>query len=189
MNAAMTADQYPAVAQEPLFRSVTDALLFAFNFSREQGGESFLAKLIYQNLGSGKGLIGVDGAAQAGMILAAVGRLPPAYKAAITARFCNRYIDSDWCDKQFSESFKTSVNALSAYLLPSGKLSSGRLRTTLVVAHYTNNINFTSVGKEFQIERESVAKYFKDIRSRINNIEDLSANMLEAEMRCNGLIE
>ena len=69
-------DQLPMMTDtynEPIFASAHAALVFAFNFCTEQYAPSVMAKLIRGGpVGSGKGLVGMDGAGQAGMILAEV---------------------------------------------------------------------------------------------------------------------
>jgi hypothetical protein len=64
------------VNEDPLFASAHAALTFAFNYAPEQYAPSTMANLIKGGtLGSGKGLVGMDGAGQAGMILCEVARL------------------------------------------------------------------------------------------------------------------
>lgn len=61
---------------EPTFASTHAALAFAFNFSSEQYAPSIIGRLLMgQPIGSGSGLSGLDGAAQAGMVLAEVTHL------------------------------------------------------------------------------------------------------------------
>ncbi len=75
------------------FSSVYGALTFAFNFSADQYAQSPMSKLVKGNgnLGSGKGLIGVDGAAQAGMIMREVCSLGYAEKMYLIALFTPTY--------------------------------------------------------------------------------------------------
>ena len=71
---------------EPLFESTRNAIKFAFGYSTEQYGESVLGKLQRRDAGSGKGLVGMDGAGQAGMVLAEVWRLKPLERAAMDGK-------------------------------------------------------------------------------------------------------
>jgi hypothetical protein len=82
---------------EALFRSAHQALLFAYTYAATQHGTAgaaerqiaLSAKDRYGRVpGSGRGLRGLDGAAQAGMIRSLVERnTPPAFRLAVRARF------------------------------------------------------------------------------------------------------
>lgn len=71
---------------EPLFLSAHEALIFAFNFADQQYAQSPMARL-YRTPGSGRGLVGVDGAGEAGMIMAEVMRLDQLERDALCVRF------------------------------------------------------------------------------------------------------
>lgn len=82
---------------EPLFRSAHQALLFAYTFSDNEHGIAAAAERQIAEFARdryppishpGRGLRGLDGAAQAGMIRSRVeAHMPPLYIAAIVARF------------------------------------------------------------------------------------------------------
>lgn len=82
---------------EALFRSAHQALLFAYTYADTQHGTAgaaerqiaLLAKDRYGRIpGSGRGLRGLDGAAQAGMIRSLIERnTPPAFRLVVRARF------------------------------------------------------------------------------------------------------
>lgn len=59
-----------------LFRSMSEALRFAYSYAGQQSPHTPMAKLMQGgSIGSGRGLVGGDGAGQAGMILGSVERL------------------------------------------------------------------------------------------------------------------
>lgn len=72
--------------QEALFDSTHEALIFAFNYADQQFAKSLMARL-YAKHGKGKGLSGVDGAGEAGMIMASVNRLAQAEQDALCVRY------------------------------------------------------------------------------------------------------
>lgn len=82
---------------DPPFTSAHSALLFAYNYSAHDhavaaAAERRLATFArerYENLppSGTRGLTGTDGAAQAGMILSRIERLPPLHQASLIARF------------------------------------------------------------------------------------------------------
>jgi hypothetical protein len=73
---------------EPLFPHAHAALVFAFRFSGQSGAAPTpMAKLIRGPVATGKGLTGLDGAAQSGMIRAEVDAMAPVLRNIIVARF------------------------------------------------------------------------------------------------------
>ncbi|SMG00346.1 DNA-binding protein [Burkholderia singularis] len=73
------------------FKSAFDAVRFALAYSTQQYGETMMAKrLRSESAGSGMGLVGLDGAGQAGMIRARVWELPELHIAVIVARAAPR---------------------------------------------------------------------------------------------------
>lgn len=82
---------------EPLFKSAHDALVFAFNYSGQQYGKTQMSKIVTAGTGTGKGLSGLDGAAQAGMIRAEVRRLGEIGEAILTARYAPGSIPCPGC--------------------------------------------------------------------------------------------
>jgi hypothetical protein len=77
-----------ATAVEPLFRGAQQAIMFAMRFSSEQYQKSAMSQMSGPSGGgSGKGLGGLDGAAQAGLIISIVRRnVSDLHFAVLTAR-------------------------------------------------------------------------------------------------------
>lgn len=74
-------------ASDALFSTSHAALTFAMNFSCQQYDPPAMSKMMRgPMIGTGKGLVGLDGAAQAGMILAQLDDLPALHKAVLIAR-------------------------------------------------------------------------------------------------------
>lgn len=87
------------MTDDVLFKSHNEALTFAFRFSDEQYAISPTAKMMKSGVvGSGRGLVSLDGAAQAGLILSNVRRLTPIQQACIVCRYSDRFVDCD-CGK------------------------------------------------------------------------------------------
>lgn len=81
--------------EERLFDSSHAALVFAFNYSGQQYQASAMNKAMTPAIGSGKGLVGVDGAAQAGMVRLELSMLPELHQAVLTARCAPRDVVCD----------------------------------------------------------------------------------------------
>ncbi|MFC7515083.1 hypothetical protein ACFQUU_08715 [Herbaspirillum sp. GCM10030257] len=79
---------------DALFKSHNEALTFAFRFSDEQYAISPTAKMMKTGIvGSGRGLVSLDGAAQVGLILSNVRRLTPIQQACIVGRYSRRFTE------------------------------------------------------------------------------------------------
>lgn len=82
----------------PLFLSVEGALIFAFNYSMTQSPRTPLASAIgHGSGGSNAGLFGIDGAAQAGLILSAVSRLVPNQRSFIVVKYGRHMVECHNC--------------------------------------------------------------------------------------------
>lgn len=84
------------MSEEYLFDSAHDALLFSFRFCGQQYAK---APSIFRRagIGTGKGLAGLDGAAQAGFISQEVRALGLLHRYALIARFAERFTQCSQC--------------------------------------------------------------------------------------------
>lgn len=138
----------PAVAPkaEPLFKSAHAALVFALNYSMLQYDRPLMNRIgsgdliAGMALGGGKGLAGLDGAGQAGMIRAELERLPPLHQAALVATFARQQIRCE-CRAACCSGWKVNrewshavgeLTTVSASAALSGCVSNGRLRSALI---------------------------------------------------------
>nr|WP_314363425.1 hypothetical protein [uncultured Achromobacter sp.] len=132
-------------APEPLFSSAHAALTFAYNHQNEIYDRPLMARMAHgAPSGSGKGLGGVDGAAQAGLILAAVQKLPRLYQAILVARFsprtdrckcCQGTVDRhDWVAAVREISDAAASDALSAH--PTARI----LRDAIVARYFGKEV-------------------------------------------------
>lgn len=62
------------IVEQPVFNSYQEALLFAYNYADQQFAKSLMARMLART-GSTRGLVGLDGAGEAGMIMASVRKL------------------------------------------------------------------------------------------------------------------
>lgn len=85
--------------QEPLFASAHNALLFAFNFSDQQYDRPLMNRMADDPISYvSKGLSGMDGAAQAGMIMSKLLKLPALYQYIVFAAYAPKTISCP-CNK------------------------------------------------------------------------------------------
>lgn len=130
----------PAVQAQPerLFRTTHAALTFAYNHTDQVYDKPMMARMA-QPPGTGKGLGGVDGAGQAGIILGALEKLPRLYQAILVARFapqsepckcCKGATDRlEWLEAIREISNAAACDALSAHPTP-------RVLRDAIVARY-----------------------------------------------------
>jgi hypothetical protein len=170
---------------EPIFDSAHNALVFAFQYPSEQFAESFIAKLTSGHLGSGKGLVGVDGAAQAGLIQSAVRRaLDDDQVAAVTARYTKKTEPCRCCGgDKMSKEFDEAVNRLAASLVPAG-VSHMRVRRQLIAKHFgVRGIEFKALSEQYHCNRKTLSETYQEIRKRLDVIEQIAESEITWELK------
>ncbi|KVD35443.1 hypothetical protein WI84_16375 [Burkholderia ubonensis] len=153
-------------AIEPLFKSTEHALRYAFTYSTQQYGKSAMA-LMYAPPGSGRGLGGIDGAGQAGMVRAEVEKLSPAQQAVLIGRYAPPDLPcacgAACCSKRRpNNEWAATLEWLGRYtaVLFAGCLSNERLRRALVRNALTDQQSeYTALGKQYGVDRHTVAKH------------------------------
>ncbi|NML34530.1 hypothetical protein [Paraburkholderia antibiotica] len=152
---------------EPIFRSTDGALRYAFSFSTEQYGRSAMAGM-FAPPGTGRGLSGMDGAGQAGMVRAELERLTPAQRAVLVVRYApellpcscrRRCCSGQYVNDEFGRALKALAEVYTAPLF-AGHLSNVRLRAVLIrAAILREKPDYTALGKQFGVDRNTVAKH------------------------------
>lgn len=135
-----------------LFKNTAQALTFAMRFSGQQYPQSELAKMMKKtHAGSGKGLVALDGAAQAGMIRARLERLDPLERACIVARYSARTEECPCCGspKPLDE-YKAAILLLEdwAQQFLSGSQSVRRIRYAIVQDFFERRRSVGKIAKE-----------------------------------------
>lgn len=159
---------------EAVFRDVVHALRYAYSFNSQQYGKSLMARM-YGPPGSGRGLSGIDGAGQAGFILAEVAKLQLVQQAVLFVR----YSPSDFpcscgalcCSKRRpNREWTVTIEWLAEHtaVLFSGCLSNVRLRRVLVRdVLLGEKMDYTALGKQFGVDRHTVAKHALCIKTAL----------------------
>jgi hypothetical protein len=148
-----------------LFKNPHDALMFALRFSSQQYAQTPMAKQLRRaaieaggggRIGQGKGLVALDGAAQAGIILGRVDKLSPLQRAAIVARFSMRVEPCCNCGGEKPlDDYKGAIQTLASWaeqFVPS-TTTEHRLRYAIVQEYFER---CKSIGKA--AERIGIAK-------------------------------
>jgi hypothetical protein len=103
------------MSESPLFNTTADAIMFALRFSSQQYAETPMSKLMKRNGGrsSGKGLVGLDGAGQAGLILKKIDTLGALERACIIARYTDRVSQCPCCKQTTaSDGYRAAITML-----------------------------------------------------------------------------
>lgn len=134
---------------EPLFKSAAEAIIFALRYSSQQYAETPMSKMMKRTgrKGSGKGLVGIDGAGQAGMIQKKIDSLPPLERACIIARYTDRQDECPCCHNIVaSEAYRGAVTTLADWAKHTVKdvTDVERMRFAIVQEFYERR---RSVGK------------------------------------------
>lgn len=169
------------VTDEPLFRSASDALRFAYLFSGEQYPLTIMARMMRGIVGSGKGLVGLDGAAQAGLILRMVKDLSSQHQAALGARYLERS-DRRWPDAILALT-QDSLTAVS------GILSHRYVRQAIVMRFFGAKVNFGEVAEKCGVHRNTISNHNRLIGKHLRDVEDAAYWRATDLMRERGVIE
>lgn len=167
------------VEPEPLFDSAYAALAFAYRYSTQQYQPTPMARLMRGSIGSGKGLHGLDGAAQAGLVRAMVGKLPEFERAAITARF----------------SFKSSEGYAAKIVLirpATASLGTGihsrRMVDHLVQKFYGERVYLKELAELVGMHANTMTDRWRCIRKALTELEHRAIDRAEAEFQVAGLV-
>lgn len=181
---------------DPLFRSVQGALKFALNYQHGTLKKSGLAKLVSTTPG-GRGLGGLDGAAQAGLIRAQLERLASMRRHLLTAKYgtmslpcaCRASCCRGWRE---SPDWAEAVNQLTQYALEAGltgTISHYRLRRSLVTRYFGAGESFVVMAQRCGIDRHTASLYNKRVVERFRDEERKGLYELEGMLKDAAIIE
>jgi hypothetical protein len=171
-----------------IFDTTRSAVVFAFNFSTEQYGQMPLARLQRSSIGSGKGLVGTDGAGQAGMVLAQVWRLNLTERAAIVARFSPRSESCPCCGGQKPTAlWQEAVEQLASVALPVG-VSHYRCRIELVAKHFGLSVRFEDLATRHGLSRNTISEHYRSMTRRLADIEAQAQASIDDALRVSGMV-
>lgn len=174
---------------EPLFESTRNAIRFAFGYSTEQYGEGVLGKLQRRDAGSGKGLVGMDGAGQAGMVLAEVWRLKPLERAALVARFATRRDTCPCCGgDQPTAIWREAIEQLADWCVPAGTLNV-RCRRALVAKHFGVAAEFSALADRHRLNRKTLSEHYHAMCSRLDDLETKAQLAVDDAFKASGVVQ
>lgn len=164
---------------DPLFDSTWAALAFAFRYSTQQYQPTPMARLMRGSIGSGKGLVGLDGAAQAGLIRAIVETLPEFERCAVVARFA--------LDQRESLGAKLVLIRPATASLGTG-VHDRRMVDNLVQRFYGQRCHLKDIAKVYGVHANTITERWACINRMLTGLEHRAIDKAEAAFQEAGLV-
>lgn len=177
-----------------LFRSAHEALLFAFNFAGRHD-RPLIDKLASPSIGGGKGLAGMDGAAQAGMIrseLHAIGRL---HESILIARVAPR---TSHCDCRspccsghlINREWLDAVGYLTEYANAalSGRFAHYRLRSAIIQKYFGVKISMVDIADDCGVARTTANDHNARVVKLLRVEEGKAWSSIDDRLQASGVV-
>lgn len=188
----MTSSLQRPPSDDALFHSEVGALKFALNY--QHGGMKRPSMTVMMGGGAGKkgrGLGGLDGAAQAGMISLELGNLSDLHRALLVGRYatpsrpcdCRTVCCRGWRE---NEEWKIPIDWLTQYVLENGltgTISHYRFRRSLITRHFGVKESFIQMSAACGVERHTASRQYKVIH------EHLTKEEKRAKIAIKGILE
>lgn len=163
----------------PLFKSSHAALIFAFHYAGQQSPKTPMGKMLGgASLGNGKGLSGLDGAAQAGMILSEFDKLDKHQRLVLLIRFGDVRHTCTCCGQLApSDEWLEAVDALSWAIGLEGYPRIVR-HAMIERAVCRKKWDAKRVSEDHGIALRTLHRQIRDIKERIGKLETKGLNQL-----------
>ena len=167
-------------AEEYLFESLHQALMFAYRYNGQQYSPSLMAQMMRGSVAGGKGLGGLDGAAQAGIIRGWLeGNLTKHESHMIIASYARDEIER----LQSMMYFTPAVIAC----LPTG-MHSRRAADVLIQKWFGERLSLDKASQEIGAHRNTVGPMWATTRRVLEGIWQKSEESAHRQMQIAGLI-
>lgn len=164
---------------EGIFTSAEEAITFACNYSSQQYALSPMAKILQQGAyGSGRGLVGLDGAGQAGMVLAEIATLDYWQIVALVAR---KAIKSESCNCgspccrgwRMTELFREAISQLADQVAREARdvLPVHAFRAAVLRKHFGEKVHVLDEAEKLGIDEHPANRHATTIRKWIRELE------------------
>jgi hypothetical protein len=145
---------------EPLFKTAHQALSFAYNFSASSLDRPLMSRMADKYKPTGKGLAGLDGAGQAGMILRNMQELPRLHQMIILARFAPQASECHCCGGPVPDAFWLgAIREISNAAVPvlSGHITMRALRDGIVAKYFGQKTSIQDLAKKAGVNRDTAS--------------------------------
>lgn len=181
--------------EEPLFRSHREALTFAYNFSHGTMKPSALTTMMGGPKRAGRGLGGLDGAAQAGMIKAEVSKLPPVQAACVAARFSPKQLKcacrSPCCTgSKPNPEYLVALTTIAAIAKNSlhGLTKDVRLRQGIAQRYFGETFSLVDLGNRCGVNRDTASVHANKMMAFLKAQEELGLAEMETRLKLAGVV-
>lgn len=157
-----------------LFKDYHDALTFAFLYSTQQYAMSPMAKMMKSGIvGTGKGLVSIDGAAQAGLIKAAIDKLEPLERCCLIAKYSPKFTECHCCGGQKTvDQYREAIATLREWALSTfSGLSVLKMREAIVRSYFEKDISIGKVADQLKIPRRTAYDQRKKIHDALKSLD------------------
>lgn len=182
---------------EPLFACAHAAITFALNYSMQQYDRPLMNRLAYGPAGgSGKGLSGLDGAAQAGMIRREISELSPLDQALVIASVAPHQLprqspagkDDAW---RINPEWQAAIHAISQDVVSSalaGCISHRVLRVGIVSRRFGHKVVLADLAERCSVAQNTATNHHQRVRRYLHGargarIDEMSMGAVERAMR------
>lgn len=172
---------------DEIFRSGHEACRFAYAYSSQQYAMTAMAKLMRGSIcGSGRGLIGLEGAAVAGTVKRHVEALEDQSHAAILAR-----------NDLVRQNAMAGASALVQFVIPA--LGTGGHNRRMVMALVCRYFKIPDdAGRQFQLSNlcdtygmsaDTMTRRWRNAKARLREIESRAQDMIDRNLQEAGIVE
>lgn len=181
-----------------LFASTHAALVFAYNYVAQPPpgpiGQLYRAPGEH-NIGSGKGLVGLDGAAQAGMVLNEVRELGPGSAHILTARFAPRTrpcaCRAPCCVGQVrTPRWEEAIRFMTEQALGqlSGCVSNYRLRRGVICRYFGERVNMSELAEHAGCNRDTASDQNARLATWLRKEEARALHDIDQRLKSAGMV-
>lgn len=184
---------------EGIFRSAHESIVFALNYCEQQSAMSPMAKLMQQGAyGSGRGLVGLDGAGQAGMVMAEIEKLARRnyYMALSLLARCSQERIRCSCGQACCSRWKPNpiwreaVNQLGDFVLShlAGSISNRVLRIAAIEKFFGRKVSIEQIAEDCGVHRNTAGQQINAIRKGLKDLEANAWSAYTAAIEENGML-
>lgn len=188
--------EFEVFADAPPFKTTHGALTFAFNFSHGGVKRPYLATLADKPAPPGRGLSGLDGAGQAGMIRAEVLQLSDVRRRILLLRFAPPQSPCQ-CRAPCCTGFRPNLewreahgwvaaHVLGAALV--GTVSNFRLRQALVSRYFGQEKSMVKISEECQVKRDTASEHNKRVVAYLEEEERRAEWEIQGWLEARGVV-
>lgn len=181
--------------EKPQFRSVDEALKFAFRFEYESYERSALATLAGGPSPEGNGLGGLEGAATCGIIGVHLGTMPQLWRRILIARYAPKASECDCgrpccCGHRPNPKWQAEITWLSESVLLAltATVSNRRLRNGIVLKYFGQRVKLGELADYCHVHRDTASDHAHKIITMLKAEEKQAYAAIDERLRNVGMV-